>query len=394
MVVLISISFCSFNIMLINILTINALTMKIDYLYEAGPFGSYRNAKRSTKDSLQKLAAEAIFEKYREEIMSVYVNDIKELMDTMVDSKFGGREEKYRICNRYVADESPDAYGVGARIHLLKGTEVIIEQLLSFQTSIMSGNKSYYLCPEEFTFWENEEQKLQEMFPRYTFKIVLDWVYSSSGDLHSRKKVNTDVDVLEHHPFPYPLKENTLGGITLGHSVTLEMFVKYWNRFISKADSVKYLSLELPDIETLDIVTPTKFKTESIQIRGGENLIDLTGASKYLLGAKEITYNLNGFRDFMSRRRDGMDIEEKYKQNPAFERATKGILSLDNLTYLFDNSSNGSLLFSYFTYNLNTGKGRLFDTSYLSKETPITKWFDKDGFIPAVDAYKKKRSKK
>ena len=113
-----------------------------------------------------------------------------------------------------------------------------------------------------------------------------------------------------------------------------------------------------------------------------------------MLGAKEITYNLNGFRDFMSRRRNGMDIEEKYKQNPAFERATKGILSLDNLTYLFDNSSNGSLLFSYFTYNLSTGKGRLFDTSYLSKETPVTKWFDKDGFIPAVDAYIKKRSKK
>lgn len=368
--------------------------MKINYLYEAGPFGSYKNTKLGDKEPLQRLAANAIFEKHKEEIMKVYVNDIKELMDTIVDSKFGGREEKYRICNRYVADESPDAYGVGARIHLSKGSEVIIEQLLSFQTSLILGNRSYYLCPEELTFWENEEKKLQEMFPRYTFNIVLDWVYSPSGDLHSRKKVNTDVDVLEHHPFPYPLKENTLGGITLGHSVTLEMFVKYWNRFISKSDSVNYLSLELPDIETLDVVTPTKFKTESIQIRGGENLIDLTGASKYLLGAKEITYNLNGFRDFMSRRRNGVDIEEKYKQNPAFERATNGILSLDNLTYLFDNSSDGSLLFSYFTYNLNTGKGRLFDTPYISLITNATKWFNKDGFKSAVDAYIKKHSKK
>ena len=368
--------------------------MKINYLYEAGPFGSYKNVKQGDKESLQRLAANAIFEKHKEEIMEVYVNDIKELMDTMVDSKFGGREEKYRICNRYVTDESPDAYGVGARIRLSKGSEVTIEQLLSFQTSIMSGNKSYYLCPEEFTFWENEEKKLQEMFPRYTFTIVLDWVYSSSGDLHSRKKVNSDVDVIEHHPFPYPLKENALGGIALGSNVTVEMFVKYWNRFISKSDSIKYLSLEYPDIETLDVMTPTNFKTEVIQIRGGEHLIDLTGASKYLSGAKEITYNLNGFRDFMSRRRDGMDIEEKYKQNPAFERATKGILSLDNLTYLFDNSSNGSLLFSYFTYNLKTGKGRLYDALYLNKEIPVTKWFDKDGFIPAVDAYIKKRSKK
>ena len=91
--------------------------MKVDYLYEAGPFGSYKNAKSSNKDSLQKLAAEGIFEKRKEEIMEVYVKDIKDLMDTM-DTKFGGRIEKYRVCGRYVRDESPDTYGVGARIYL------------------------------------------------------------------------------------------------------------------------------------------------------------------------------------------------------------------------------------------------------------------------------------
>ena len=36
--------------------------MKLNYLYEAGPFGSYKNAKSSNKDSLQKLAAEGIFD--------------------------------------------------------------------------------------------------------------------------------------------------------------------------------------------------------------------------------------------------------------------------------------------------------------------------------------------
>ena len=369
--------------------------MKVNYLYEAGPFGSYKNAKQDNKDSLQKLASEAIFEKYKEEIMAVYVDDIKKLMDTMVDSKFGGREEKYRICNRYVTDKSPNAYGVGARIHA-KGTTVIIEQLLSFQTALTSGYKTYYICPEEFTFWENEEQKLQEMFPRYTFKIVLDWVYSSTGVLRARKKVNSDVDNLEHHPFPYPLNENTAAGcITLGHDVTLDMFIKYWNRYISKCDSVKMIMLEHPSMDSLDITIPTDFKTETIQLRGGENLVDISGVSKYLIGNQEVTYNLNGFMDFGLRRSKGLDIEEKYRQNPVFEQATNGVLSLDNLTYLFDNSSNGNLLFSYFIYNISTGKGRLFNSSYSGNiKFSVTDWFDKDGFKPAIDAFLKKQGKK
>jgi hypothetical protein len=52
-------------------------------------------------------------------------------------------------------------------------------------------------------------------------------------------------------------------------------------------------------------------------------------------------------------------------------------------------------LFSYFTYNIKTGKGRLFDTSYnKNKSVAVTNWFDKDGFIPAIDAYLKKQGKK
>lgn len=367
--------------------------MKVKYLYEAGPFGSYKNAKHDNKDSLQKLASDAIFEKYREEIMTVYVNDIKELMDTMVDSKFGDRKEKYRICNRYVADESPNTYGIGARVYV-RGTTVVIQQLLSSQTSFRSGNTSYYLCPEEFTFWENEEHKLQEMFPRYTFKIELDWVYSSIGDMWARKKVNSDVDNLEHHPFPYPFNEGiSLSCITLGHNVTIDMFIKYWNRYISRCDSIKMISLEQPSMDSLDITIPTDFKVESIQIRGGDKLVDISGVSKYLIGNQEITYNLNGFRDFHSIRTNGVDIEERYKQSPAFEQATNGVLSLDNLTYLFDNSPYGKLLFSYFTYNISTGKGRLFDMSYVMPVS-VTEWFDKDGFIPAIDSYLKGQNRK
>ena len=71
--------------------------MKVNYLYESGPFGSYKNAKPVNKDYLHKLAAEAIFEKDKEEIMEVYVNDIKELMDTSVDSIFGRKEEKVHL---------------------------------------------------------------------------------------------------------------------------------------------------------------------------------------------------------------------------------------------------------------------------------------------------------
>lgn len=368
--------------------------MKVNYLYEAGPFGSYKNAKHDNKDSLQKLAAEAIFEKHKEEIMAVYVNDIKELMDTMVKSEFGDRKEKYRICNRYITDESPSAYGIGARIHA-KGTTVVIEQLLSFQTSLTSGNRTYYLCPEEFTFWENEEQKLQEMFPKYTFKIALDWIYNSTGNLYARKKVNSDVDNLEHHPFPYPLRNAPIACVTLGHCVTLDMFIKYWNRFISRYDSVKMIMLVQPSMDSLDITVPTDFKVETLQIRGGDNLVDISGASKYLIGDQEITYNLNGFREFGYGRSNGIDIEKKYKQNPVFEQATNGVLSLDNLTYLFDNSSNGDLLFSYFTYNINTRKGRLFGASYnKNRAFAVTDWFDKDGFKPAIDAYLKKQGKK
>lgn len=372
--------------------------MKVNYLYEAGPFGSYKNAKQDNKDALQKLASEAIFEKYKEDIMEVYVNDIVDFMDATKDSAyFGGTTAKYRICNRYINDESPNTYGVGARIYL-RGNTVIIEQLLSSQTSLISGtlSKLYYTCPEELTFWEKEEKKLQEMFPRYTFKIMLDWVYNSTGDLWARKKVNSDVDSLEHHPFPYPLKENTLADyITLGSNVTLDMFIKYWNRYISKCDSVKMLMLEHPSMDSLDITIPTDFKAETIRLRGGDNLVDISGASKYLIGNQEVTYNLNGFRDFSSRKSKGLDIEKKYRQNPVFEQATNGVLSLDNLTYLFDNSTNGSLLFSYFTYNINTGKGRLFTSSYSKNiKFSVTDWFDKDGFKPAIDAFLKKQGKK
>ena len=267
------------------------------------------------------------------------------------------------------------------------------EQLLSFQTSLIGlGNGSYYLCPEEFTFWENEEQKLQEMFPRYTFKIVLDWVYSHTGDLWSGKKVSSNVDNLEHHPFPHPFERDTLAGcVALGNDVTLDMFVKYWNRYVSKCDSLKMIMLEHPNMDSLDINVPTDFKVEAIQIRGGNNLVDISGASKYLIGNKEVTYNLNGFTEFGSRRSNGVDIKEEFKQNPVFERATNGVLSLDNLTYLFDNSSDGLSLFSYFTYNLNTGMGKLFNTAYNKKlYSPRTIWFDKDGFKPAVDILLKK----
>ena len=372
--------------------------MKVNYLYESGPFGSYKNAKPVNKDYLHKLAAEAIFEKDKEEIMEVYVNDIKELMDTLVDSIFGSKEEKYKICNRYVTDESPDAYGIGARIHAV-GTTVTIKQLLSFQTSLITERSiTYYLCPEEFTFWENEEKKLQKMFPKYTFKIVLDWVYSSTDDLQAGKKVNSDVDNLEHCPFPYPLEEYTFAAsITLGFNVTLDMFIKYWNRYISKYDCIKMIKFDNPSINSLDITIPTDFKTKAIQIIGGDNLTDISGASKYLIGNKEVTYNLNGFRDFGSRKSNVINIKEKYKQNPVFEQATNGVLSLDNLTYLFDNSTNGRLLFPGFTYNINTGKGRLFDTSYnynKNSSASVTEWFDKDGFKSAIDVYLKEQGKK
>ena len=80
-----------------------------------------------------------------------------------------------------------------------------------------------------------------------------------------------------------------------------------------------------------------------------------------------------------------------------FEQATNGVLSLDNLTYLFDNSTNGRLLFPGFTYNINTGKGRLFDTSYnynKNSSASVTEWFDKDGFKSAIDVYLKEQGKK
>lgn len=370
--------------------------MKVDYLYEAGPFGSYKNAKRYsndiTKDILNKVAADAIFKKDKEDIMEVYVNDIIELMDTMKDTHYGSRVQKYRICNRYINDESPDAYGVGARTYI-RGNTVIIEQLLSTQTSLISGNKSFYTCPEELTFWEKEEKKLQEMFPRYTFKIVLNWVYNSTERLWPSKKVNSDVDKLEHYPFPY--HPDLEGGefIALGTDVTLDMFIKYWNRFISRRESITSIELSDPMMDSLDITIPTDFKTKSIQIRGGENLVDLNGATKYLIGNKQVMYNLNGFRSFDSKRSDSLepDIQEVYKQKPAFERATNGVLSLDNLTYLFDKSTYGRLLFSYFTYDISTGKGLLFDDySY----NHVAKWFDKDGFKKAVDDYIKKQGKK
>ena len=365
--------------------------MKLNYLYEAGPFGSYKNAKSSNKDSLQKLAAEGIFEKHKEEIMEVYVKDIKDLMDSEVNTKFGGTKEKYRICNRYVTDENPYSYGVGARIYL-RGKTVVIEQLLTPTWS----RYNYYVCPEEFTFWEKEEQKLQEMFPRYTFKIVFDWVYMSSGDLWIRK-VNSAVDNLEHYPFPHPLEEDPSGDcIILGDNVTLDMFIKYWNRYISTVDSFKMIMLENPSMDSLDITIPTDFKVEAIQVRGGDNLVDISGVSKYLIGNQEVTYNLNGFEKLSLRMSDKLlSIKEKYIQHPVFEEATKGVLSLDNLTYLFDNSTNGTLLFSYFTYNISTGKGRLSNSLYSKNvKFSVTDWFDKDGFKRAIDAFLKKQGKK
>ena len=360
--------------------------MKVDYLYEAGPFGSYKNAKSSNKDSLQKLAAEGIFEKCKEEIMKVYVKDIKDLMDTM-DTKFGGRIEKYRVCNRYVMDESPYTYGVGARIYL-RGKTVVIEQLLTPKmTSIY-----YYNCPEEFTFWENEEQKLQEMFPRYTFKIVFDWVYMSNGLLWATK-VNSDVDNLEHYPFPYPLETSTSDCIALGSNVTLDMFIKYWNRFISTSDYVKKIVLDEPNMDSLNITIPTDFRVESVEIRGGENLTDISGISKCLIGKQEVTYNLYRFASDILMIHDGrrrLSIKGRYKQHPVFEQATNGVLSLDNLTYLFDNSVNGILLFPYFTYNISTGNGRLFNISNTKRDKYYyTNWFDKDGFKATVDAFLK-----
>ena len=369
--------------------------MKVNYLYEAGPFGSYKNAKQDNKAALQKLASEAIFEKHKEDIMEVYVNDIVDFMDATKDSAyFGGTTAKYRICNRYINDESPNTYGVGARIYL-RGNTVIIEQLLSSQTSLISGtlSKLYYTCPEELTFWEKEEKKLQEMFPRYTFKIMLDWVYNSTERLWARKKVNSDVDNLEHHPFPYNTDIDGGNFISIGENVTLEMFIKYWNRFISRSKVVKSITLNDPSMDSLDITVPTDFKVETIQIIGGENLVDINGAAKYLVGNKQVLYNLNGFRSFSPRKSDSLanDIEDVYKQKPAFEKATNGVLSLDNLIYLFDKSPDGRLLFSYFTYDINTGKGLLFDDSTYNH---VANWFDKDGFKKAVDDYIKKQGKK
>ena len=357
--------------------------MKVDYLYEAGPFGSYKNAKSSNKDSLQKLAAEAIFEKYREEIMAVYVKDIKDLMDTM-DTKLGGRIEKYKVCGRYVRDESTNTYGVGARIYL-RGTSVVIEQLL---TPKMTSN--CYNCPEEFTFWENEEQKLQKMFPRYTFKIVFDWVYHVYGLLWAIK-VNSDKDNLEHYPFPYPFESSTTNCIVLGSNVTLDMFIKYWNRFISTSDYIKKLVLDEPNTDSLNITIPTNFRVESVEIRGGENLTDISGISKCLIGKQEVTYNLYRFaNDNLMIHDSRLSIKEKYKQHPVFEQATNGVLSLDGLTYLFDNSVNGRLLFPYFTYDISTGKGRLFNISNTVRDKYYhTIWFDKDGFKATVDAFLK-----
>ena len=358
--------------------------MKLNYLYEAGPFGSYKNIKN--KNSIQELGnigKEAIFEKIKEKIVEVYVNDIKELMDTLVETKTG-RDVKYRICNRYIKDESPDAYGVGARIYLRSST-VMIEQLLSMDTSLISsGTKTYYFCPEEFTFWEKEEQKLQEMFPKFTFKIVLDWVYNSTDALWPGRIVNSNVDKLEHRPFPYPERST----IILGSNVTLDMFIKYWNRYISRCDSLEIITLDKPSMDSLDITIPTDFKVNSIVINGGNNLVNINGVSKYLIGNKEVTYSLNGFRDFSLRTSNGgLVIKEQYKRNPVFERATNGVLSLDNLTYLFDKSIHGSLIFSYFTYNIITGKGKLFN-GYKS-----TNWFNKYEFKQAVDNYLNKQSK-
>ena len=72
--------------------------------------------------------------------------------------------------------------------------------------------------------------------------------------------------------------------ITLGFNVTLDMFIKYWNRYISKYDSIKFIKFDNPSINSLDITIPTDFKTKAIQIIGGDNLTDISGASKYLIG--------------------------------------------------------------------------------------------------------------
>lgn len=367
--------------------------MKIGYLYEA-VFGSYKNTKVSGKDIATKIAADAIFEKYKGEIMEVYVSDIKELMDSTVDSPFSGSTEKYRVCNRYVKDISPDAYGIGARISRM-GTNVIIEQMVSFQTSFTTGSKSFYICQEEMEFWEKEEEKLHELFPKYTFKIMLDWIYVKDGTLHPRTEVNSDVDQLPRYQFPYPINEaNCSGTISLGYEVSLEMFVKYWNRFINRSDHINTLYLENPSMTNLDLSVPSDFKVNRIMIRGGASLTNLEGAKKYLMEDHTITYNLNGFRDFLAHRNDGTEISTEYASGtPAYEIATNGALSLENLKYLFDNSPNGSLLFSYFIYDLDSKRCRLFDSSYSVDKVKITEWFKKENFKKVVNKYLKRNKK-
>jgi hypothetical protein len=366
--------------------------MKVSFIHE-GVFGSYKNTKTSGKDIARGIASSAIFEKYKSEIMDVYVADIKELMDTRVDSPFGGTDSKYRICNRYVPDISEDAYGIGARPYC-KGNTVVIEQMVSFQTSnISGGSRSLYTCPEELLFWENEETKLSGLFPKFKFKIILDWVYLPDAGGYIRT-VDPEKEAIEHHPFPYPLNSNTNSGtITLGHTVTLNDFIKYWNRFAKTEDKVQCLAFEHPPMESLEISIPSNFKTGQIMIRGGLQLTDIDSAKAYMTGNSEIVYNLYGFRDFSSRRRDGQDIDPKFKEGvPAFEKATNGLMSLDNLTYLFDNSPNGSLVCSYFMYSPITHKGRIFDVGYNVSRNIVSDWFSDDkGFRKAVDMARKKK---
>lgn len=366
--------------------------MKINYIHE-GVFGSYKNSKTSGKEIATSLATEAIFEKYKDEIMAVYVKDLKELMDSRVESKFGGSEAKYRICNRYVQDLSPDAYGVGARI-MARGNKVVIEQMLSWQTSFITGTRTFYTCSRELTFWEEEEKKLAELFPRYTFKIVLDWVYSPGG-MHASTKITPD-SKLVHRPYPCPGDDLLSPKVGIGYEVTLDEYAAYWNRFVSKAESIREFSIENPEFTSLDIHVPTDLKIESMVIRGGEKLTDLSGVAKYMIGPPEVSYNLNGFKDFMSRRSDGVDIDPKYDvPNPAFEIATKGLLSLDNLRYLFDANGNGKILCTFFLYDMTNNQGRLYDTTYGSNPTIIaTDRFTKDTFKKAVDKHKKKYFKK
>ena len=59
--------------------------MKINYLYAAGPFGSYKNAKQGDKESLQRLAANAIFEKHKEEFNYGAVMSLKYTADGLRD---------------------------------------------------------------------------------------------------------------------------------------------------------------------------------------------------------------------------------------------------------------------------------------------------------------------